>query len=73
MSGPDPRFDCYVHSIRKRLVDIDGISAKAALDAICRTEGTILDDDSAKEIRQITFTQEKGEPEKTYITFKRVE
>lgn len=62
-------FDCHVHSIKKRLGDVDGISAKAAIDAICRHEGTVLNDDSAKEIRSITFTQEKGKEEKTIIIF----
>ena len=63
----NPRYDLHVHSIRKRLVDIDGISAKAAIDGIVKAG--LLTDDSAKEIRSIKFTQEKGDEEGTALMF----
>jgi len=58
----------HVHSIRKRLADPDGISAKAAIDAI--VEAGILADDKAEEVKEVTYSQEKGEPEHTTITLK---
>jgi len=65
-----PRYDTpcriNVHSVRKRLADPDGISAKAAIDGLVRA--AILADDSAKQITQISYSQEKGEPEETIIT-----
>jgi hypothetical protein len=73
--GKAPYFssqvDVHVHSIRKRFVDPDGIVIKYSLDAIVRSG--ILKDDSAQEIRQVTFSQEKGEPEKTIITIKEID
>lgn len=65
------RYDVHVHSVRKRLADIDGISAKAAIDGI--VHAGILEDDSAKQIRTISYSQEKGEPEKTTLTLTEVE
>jgi len=70
----NPRYDLHVHSIRKRLVDIDGISAKAAIDGIVKAG--LLSDDSAKEIREIKFTQEKcgtDEEEGTALMFIEIE
>lgn len=70
MPGPNTRYDCVVHSIRKRLADPDGISVKAALDGIVKAQ--VLIDDSAKYIRQVVFSQQKCElddEEKTVITF----
>ena len=65
-----PRFDSPVrlvcHHVRKRLIDPDNISIKAALDAIVKAK--ILRDDTAKQIKSITHTQEKGAEEKTIIT-----
>jgi hypothetical protein len=61
------RATITVHSIRKRLLDPDGCSAKAAIDTIVR-EGNILIDDSAKYVKEVRFTQEKGKEEKTIIT-----
>ena len=57
----------HVHSIRKRLADSDGISAKAAIDGLVDTG--LLTDDSPKEVKQVSYSQEKttGE-EKTIIT-----
>lgn len=60
------RVDIHVHSIRKRLADPDGIAFKYCLDAIVRAG--ILKNDTAQEIRQVTFSQEKGKQEQTVIT-----
>lgn len=70
---PDTQYDVHVHSIRKRLGDVDGISAKAAIDGLVKSG--LLTDDSAKHIRQIKFTQEKckkGEEEGTAIMFEAI-
>jgi len=56
-----------VHSVRKRLADIDGISAKAVIDGLIHAG--LLVDDSAAFIKSIRFTQEKGKVEKTTLTF----
>ena len=66
--GLDSRVDITVISYRKFNHDPDGVSAKAVLDGLVR-EG-FLHDDSAKEVRQVTFKSficKKGEPEKTII------
>ena len=68
VKGPGPPYDITVHSIRKYPVDIDGISAKAAIDGLVKAK--ILGDDSAKWVKKISFTQEKGTEEKTIITLK---
>ena len=64
------RFDSpvriHIHSIRKRTADPDGISAKAAIDGIVK--GGLLEDDSAKHVEAVTYSQEKGSEEKTLIT-----
>lgn len=68
MQETDTRVDIHVHSRRHRLADPDGLSVKWVLDAIV-TQG-ILRDDSAKEIRAVTFSQEKiaqSEPEITVV------
>lgn len=56
----------HIHSIRHRLVDPDGISAKAAIDGI--VQAGVLEDDSAKFVTEVSYSQEKGTPEKTIIT-----
>lgn len=61
----DTRCDINVHSRRKRLADPDGISAKAVIDAL--VIGGILPDDSAKYIRQVTFSQEQSQIEETIV------
>ncbi len=65
-----PRFDTPVcihcHSVRKRRADPDGISAKAAIDGLVR--GGILADDNAGCVKEVSFTQERGEEERTVIT-----
>jgi len=61
----------HIHSIRKRLVDADGVSAKAAIDGLVRCK--VLQDDSAKYVESVTHSQEKGLEEKTIITIKEIE
>ena len=61
-------FDVHFRSIRKRLADPDGLSGKAALDAL--VDCGVFPDDSAKEIRSVTHSQRlarKGEREHTKI------
>ena len=57
-----------MHSIRKRLTDADGVSAKAAIDGLVLAG--ILPDDSPKYVKEVTYSQEKGDPEKTIIEIK---
>ena len=59
------RVDIHIHSIRKRLTDSDGLCAKWVIDTMV-TCG-ILQDDSPKEVRSVTFSQEKGKPERTIV------
>jgi len=67
----DSRVCIHIHSIRKRLVDADGVSAKAAIDGLVRCK--VLHDDSAKFVESVTYSQEKGLEEKTIITIKELE
>ena len=62
----NPPYDVVIHSVRKRLADADGISCKAVLDAIVKAG--VLPDDSPKYVKSVTFTQEKGDEEKTIIS-----
>ena len=67
------QYDLYVHSHRKRLADIDGLSAKAVIDG-CIKSG-LLADDSPKHIKSITFSQskcKKNEEEYTTLKFYKV-
>ena len=64
--GLDPRCSIHVHSIRRRLADPDGISAKAAIDGI--VHAGLLPDDSPQHVRAVTYSQEKGAEEQTIIT-----
>lgn len=61
----------HVHSVRKRLTDADGVSAKAAIDGLVHA-GVLYDDDPSH-VRQVTFSQEQGEPEETIITITSVD
>lgn len=61
----DTRVSIHVHSIRKRLCDADGISAKAAIDGL--VQAGILPDDDPKHVKEVTYSQEKGSEEKTII------
>jgi len=62
----DSPCSIHLHSIRKRLADIDGLSAKAVIDGIVKAG--ILQDDSPRYLSKVSFSQEKGEPEETIIT-----
>jgi hypothetical protein len=66
----DTRFntcvDIVFHSKRRRLIDADNISGKAALDSL--VTGGILQGDESKHVRSVTHTQEKSEVEETIIT-----
>ena len=56
-----------IHSVRKRLTDPDGVSAKAAIDGL--VHGGILIDDSPEFVKSVTYTQEKAvDEEYTVIT-----
>ena len=64
-----PRFNSPVHitiiSYRKLNHDPDGISAKAAIDGI--VHAGILSDDSAKQVKKVTFESRKDANERTEI------
>ena len=66
----NPPYHLSIHSIRKRLGDVDGISAKAAIDGLIAAR--VLTDDSAQYIQSVTYSQEKGAEEKTLITIRAV-
>ncbi len=61
----DKRVCIHIHSKRRRLADPDGVSGKAAVDGLA--EGGIFTDDSAKYIKEISFSQEKSKTEETII------
>jgi hypothetical protein len=61
----DKKFHINVHSKRRRLIDPDGLYAKAAIDGL--TEGGILVDDSAMVVAAVTYSQEKSKVEETII------
>jgi len=70
-----PRFNSqvhiHVHSIRRRLADCDGLSAKAAIDGLIKAG--ILRADTAQAIKEITYSQEKTTgAERTEITIKEI-
>ena len=64
-----PRFNSpvriTVHSRRKRLCDPDGISGKAAIDGLVKAG--LLEDDSAKFVTEVRYTQEKSKDENTTL------
>lgn len=65
-----PPYHIRVHTIRKRRGDVDGISAKAAIDGLVKAG--ILGEDHPEFVQKISFTQEKGSEEKTIITIEEV-
>ena len=69
-----PRFSTpvsiHIHSLRKRLADPDGVSAKAAVDGLVR--GGILEDDNAQFVKEVSFSQEKRKEEQTIITVREI-
>lgn len=67
-AGLDTQCSIHIHSKRRRLADPDGISGKYLIDGFVNTK--LLRDDSAKQIKQVTFSQEKiskGDEEKTIV------
>lgn len=62
----------HIHSKRKRLVDIDGISAKAIIDGIVHTG--LLEDDSPTFVKEVSYSQEKSgdAEEETIVTIKEI-
>jgi hypothetical protein len=61
-----PPISVHVHSVRKRLTDADGVSAKAAIDGL--VHAGILHGDDPSNVKEVSYSQEKGAPEKTIIT-----
>ena len=73
--GPlfDSQVNLRVHSYRTRLVDVDGVSAKYAIDGLVM--GGIIANDTTKEVREVIYIQTKVKnksQEKTEITIERV-
>ena len=63
----------HIHSKRKRLVDADAVSAKAAIDGL--VHAGLLQDDSPQFVEGVSYSQEKtekGEPEETIITLQEI-
>jgi len=76
-AGKGPLFDSQVsvrvHSYRTRLVDVDGVSAKYAIDSLVMAG--IIANDTTKEVKEVTYLQTKCKnkaEEKTEITIERV-
>ena len=73
--GPlfDSQVGIRIHSYRTRLVDVDGVSAKYAIDGLVM--GGIIANDTTKEVSEVIYTQTKVKnksQEKTEITIERV-
>ena len=68
--GSDTRVDIRVISYRSNRHDPDGVSVKAVLDGLVRRG--VLPDDSAKEVRSVTFESIKAPEEKTVIEIQEV-
>lgn len=63
----------HIHSKRKRLVDADAVSAKAAIDGL--VHAGLLQDDSPQFVEGVSYSQEKTEkdqPEETIITLQEI-
>lgn len=56
----------HIHSIRKRYTDPDGVCAKWAIDALVLAG--LLPDDRQEIVREVRYSQERGEKEETIIT-----
>ena len=67
----DTQVRIHFHHLRLRLADIDGISGKAAIDGI--VAAGLLTDDSAKQVAEVTHSQEKGNVEKTIVTIEEID
>lgn len=67
------RFRVRVESVRKRLLDVDNLCEKYAIDC-CRYSGLLPSDDpGTTEIQTTQRKAHKGEPEHTVITIERIE
>ena len=69
VAGYDSPCRITIHSVRNRLADPDGISGKAVIDGLVHS--AILSDDSAKQVTEVAYSQQKtgkGEGEKTIVT-----
>jgi hypothetical protein len=65
----DSPVSIHIHSKRKRLVDADAVSAKAAIDGL--VHAGLLQDDSPEYVEEVSYSQEKvtgDEIEETIIT-----
>ena len=63
-----------IHSLRHKLADADGISGKAAIDGL--VHAGLLADDSAKEVKEVSYSQEKiakTQKESTILTIETIE
>lgn len=60
-AGKSAAFDSpvsiHIHSFRSRLADCDGVSGKAAIDALVMCG--VIADDSTKEVVEVTYSQTK--------------
>jgi len=66
--GLHSRCSIQIHSKRPRLTDPDGVSAKAAIDGL-RASGVLIDD-SAKYVKEVSYSQEIGVENETTLTIK---
>ena len=57
IEGFDSPVSIHIHSVRNRLADPDGISFKAVIDGL--VHAGILSDDTTKQIKEVTSSQEK--------------
>jgi hypothetical protein len=65
------RVSIRIQHIRKRLADIDGLSAKAVVDGLVLCG--VLRGDSAKQVAEVSHFQTKGEPEKTVVVIEEID
>jgi hypothetical protein len=61
----------YIHNLRHKLADSDGVSGKACLDGI--VEAGLLSDDSTEEVEWVRQTQEKIPKDEDEITIVRID
>ena len=66
----DTPVSIHIHSVRHRLTDADGISGKALIDSLVLSG--VLQDDSPEFVKEVSYSQEKGETEYTVITIQRL-
>lgn len=60
-----PRYRIHVCARRKRLTDPDALCIKWVIDGLVKAK--IIPDDSAKYVREVSYTQEKSKIEETEI------